>query len=74
MQCSLCKISSEEESETHLLKCSKIQENIGDAHDVIDLKNAKYENIFSNKIEDQVTITKIFAKVFKTKNILLTKL
>ena len=73
MKCSLCESSSEEESETHLLKCTKIHENI-DAKDVIVLKNAKYEHIFSNNIDDQVTITKIFAKVFKTRNILLTKL
>ena len=74
MQCSLCEITCEDESEIHLLKCTKILENIGNDTDVTNIQNAKYENIFSKNINDQVSITKIFAKVFKTKNILLTKL
>ena len=74
MQCSLCEIPCEDESEINLLKCTKILENIGNDTDVTNIQNAKYENIFSKNIDDQVSITKIFAKVFKTKNILLTKL
>ena len=64
----LCEIESEEESEKHLLTCSKIVEKLGHT---IEFKNACYENIFSANIEDQVTITKVFDKVFKTRNILL---
>ena len=66
----LCEIDSEEESEKHLLNCSKIVEKLG--HN-IDFKNACYDNIFSANIEDQVKITKVFDKVFKTRNILLSQ-
>ena len=68
MQCSLCENASEEESEMHLLKCIKISQNINPN---IDLKNASYKNIFSENIDDQVKITKIFDAVFRTKNSLL---
>ena len=67
MHCSLCRDESEEETELHLLKCSKI---IDEVKEDIDLTKAKYEDIFSNKIEDQVVITKIFCEVFKAKKLL----
>ena len=51
MQCSVCNDKNSEESEIHLLKCSKILENI-DSN--VDLKNAKYDNIFSDNLEDQI--------------------
>ena len=63
MQCSVCNEKNNEESEIHLLHCTIIIENIN-----IDLTNAKYENIFSDNLEEQTTITKIFNKVFKTGN------
>ena len=66
MSCNLCKNESEEESEIHLLKCPKILEEVD-----TDIHNAKYEDIFSDDIEKQLTITKIFMKVFKTKKVLL---
>ena len=70
MQCSLCEDENEEESEIHLLKCSKIEENISSN---INLATANYENIFGDNIEDQMAITKIFDLVFKTKDTLLTQ-
>ena len=71
MLCSLCKDESEEESEPHLLRCSKILSEVKNDIDVI---NAKYGNIFSDNIEDQVKITKIFSKVFKAKKVLTHKM
>ena len=65
MLCSLCKDESEEESEPHLLRCSKILSEVKNDIDVI---NAKYGNIFSDNIEDQVKTTKIFSKVLKQKS------
>ena len=71
MQCSLCEDENDEESEIHLLKCAKIIEKIGPN---VNLANARYENIFSDKIEDQVAITKVFDLVFKTKDVLMKQL
>ena len=70
MHCKLCKNVNEEESEIHLLKCDIITKNI--SHD-INLTSAKYENIFSENVEDQIQITKIFAEIFKLRNILLNQ-
>ena len=69
MQCRLCGDKNEEESETHLLKCDKIRENINSKYDLTD---ASYENIFSDNVEDQISITKIFNEVFKIRNTLLS--
>ena len=71
MYCSLCKDNTEEESEKHLLKCNKILETINDPCEVL---NSVYEDIFSNNMEDQVRISKIFAKVVKCRRILQSKL
>ena len=68
MYCSLCKNESEDESEIHLLKCSVIRQEIK-----IDITKASYEHIFSDNIDNQVYITKIFNQVFKTRKILLHK-
>ena len=54
--CSLCQDKSEEESEKHLLKCTKIIENLSDPAEI---ENAKYSDIFSSNLGDQVKITKI---------------
>ena len=70
MHCSLCEDKSVPESEMHLLKCPIIVADIGNE---IDLKNANYKDIFSNDIQKQVKITKIFDKVFKSRKILLAK-
>ena len=70
MQCSLCEDENEEESEIHLLKFEKIREKIGSKANLAD---ARYENIFSDNIDEQVAITKIFDQVFKTKKILMEK-
>ena len=66
MTCRLCKDTTEDESETHLLKCSKIIENVD-----IDLSNAQYENIYSDNLEEQISITKIFSAIFKARFLLL---
>ena len=51
-----------------MLNCKKILENIdGD----INVNDAKYEDIFSDKLEDQIFITKLFDKVLRTRDILL---
>ena len=68
MYCSLCKDESEEESEIHLLKCSVIRREIN-----MDISHAKYENIFSDNIEDQVSITKVYNQVIKTRKNLIHK-
>ena len=68
MKCSLCDNSTDDESEKHLLKCTKILEKIDNSSE---LQNARYENIFSQDIDEQVNITKIFDKVLKIRNILL---
>ena len=68
MKCRLCDNPNEDESEIHLLKCIKISENIESSSD---LSNATYEQIFSDNLEDQVSITKIFDLVFKTRRRLL---
>ena len=67
MLCSLCKDDSEEETELHLLKCPKI---LDETKDDIDITEAKYEDIFSNDLDDQVVITKIFKEVLKAKKLL----
>ena len=66
MQCTLCE--SDEESETHLLKCKTILDSLDNQTDI---QNASYEHIFSKNIDEQVSITKIFSKVLKKRNILL---
>ena len=71
MYCSLCKSNTEEESEKHLLQCNKILETIDDPCETL---NANYEDIFSVNLEDQIRITKIFAKVVKCRRILQNKL
>ena len=71
MICLLCKDENDEESEIHLLKCVKIIEKIGHKANLAD---ARYENIFSENIEDQLAITKTFDLVFKTKSILINQM
>ena len=62
MYCRICDNRTDEESEKHLLNCSEIIKNID-----IDITNAKYESIFSENIEEQISITKIFDSIFKTR-------
>ena len=70
MQCTLCDENSEEESESHLLQCTKIRANL-DLDTIMEIFDASYEQIFSQNIDQQIKITKIFAKVLKLRNILL---
>ena len=70
MQCSLCDETTEEESEKHLLKCTKFLDNLSDRTET---ENAIYEHIFSNDLQDQVTFTKVFSKVVKARHILQSK-
>ena len=69
MYCSLCKDESEEESEVHLLKCSKIIDEIK-----VNTINVKYEDIFNDDIEAQVTIVKLFSQVLKARKLLLNRM
>ena len=62
MFCRICDSKEEEESEKHLLKCAKLVKHLDKN---IDIANARYENIFSEKIEDQVSITKVYHSIFK---------
>ena len=66
MTCFLCQ--NDEDSERHLLKCPKILENIDNP---TDLENISYENIYSQNIDEQIIVSKIFDKIFKVRNILL---
>ena len=70
MTCSLCDDASQEETEIHLLKCKKITDQIKNNFDIA---NATYEDIFSESIEAQLHITKMFNEVFKMKKVLLHK-
>ena len=69
MQCSICQLDSMDESEQHLHQCSEIIKKIGTEFNLID---ANYEDIFSENIEDQVNITKIYKKIMKIKALHLT--
>ena len=66
MHCTLCEDNSEEESEAHLLKCTKILDKLDE-----DISNVSYEQIFSQNIDEQIKITKVFSKILKVRNILL---
>ena len=68
MKCSLCEDDSQEETEIHLLKCVKI---LAEIKNTLDITSAKYGDIFSENIEDQVTITKTFNEVLKIRKVLL---
>ena len=67
MYCSLCQDTSEEESERHLLKCTKILQKLSNPTEI---ENVSYSDIFSNNLGDQVKITKIFAKIVKARSLL----
>ena len=69
MQCTLCEDNSEEESEAHLLKCTKILNKLDGNNE--DILNASYEQIFSQNIDEQIKVTKVFSKILKVRNILL---
>ena len=70
MHCVLCNDKNTEESEIHLISCPKIIENV-DSN--LDMKNAKYENIFSDNLDDQIQKIKIFDKILRAKHILMKK-
>ena len=71
MKCRLCENDTEIESEEHYLKCTKILENIDNKEDIL---TAKYEDIFSNDIKKQISITKVFDKILKLRCKLLNNL
>ena len=62
MKCRLCDDDQEDESESHYLKCSKNLDKIDKKKEIL---NVKYKDIFSQHIEKQISITKIFDKIFK---------
>ena len=69
MQCRLCDDKNEEESERHLIKCSKIIQHYSGS--TVDLLNAKYEHIFSQNIEEQIEVSKVSNLILKTRSRLL---
>ena len=68
MRCRLCDDDQEIESEEHYLKCTKILQNFDNKEEI---SAAKYEHIFSQDIEKQISITKTFDKIFKIRTKLL---
>ena len=70
MSCKLCHDKNEEESEIHLLKCKIICENISSD---INLATTNYEHIFSENLDEQIQVVKIFDKIFKLRNKLLNQ-
>ena len=68
MYCRLCNDLTEEESERHLLKHIKI---INKIESNVDLSNANYDDIFSENVEDQASITRVYNSIFKTRSKLL---
>ena len=71
MQCRLCDDDKEIESEEHYLACKKFLENIDNKNELL---TVKYEHIFSADIEKQISITKIFDKIFKIRTKLMNNL
>ena len=76
MQCRLCGDKNEDESEKHLLNCQTIkqeQAKLTVDHNCAssELLNAKYEDIFSDNIEKQISITKKYDLIFKTRDSIL---
>ena len=71
MFCRICENQTEEESERHLLKCSKILNHLDKN---IDIANAKYESIYSDNLEEQVLITKVFHSILKIRLKLLNEM
>ena len=65
MKCTLCNVENEEESETHLMKCTEIVKEINKD---INVATASYADIFSDDIDDQLNITQIFDNILKIKN------
>ena len=63
MKCRICDDDESIDSEKHYLKCSKVIEHF-DANNE-DISNATYDDIFSEEIEKQISITKTFELVFK---------
>ena len=68
MQCRLCDDDKDIESEEHYLTCIKILQNIDNKNELL---GVKYEHIFSEDLEKQISITKIFDKIFKIRTKLL---
>ena len=68
MQCHLCDDDKDIESEEHYLTCIKILQNIDNKNELL---GVKYEHIFSEDLEKQISITKIFDKIFKIRTKLL---
>ena len=68
MKCRMCEDENSIDSEEHYLKCSKILENFDDNEDIL---NAKYEDIFSQNIDEQISITRIFETIFKIRQKIL---
>ena len=65
-QCDLC--NNAEETQQHLLDCQTIIDN---CEDLYNDSSVQYEDIFSQNPEKILKVTKLFAAVTKTRNILL---
>ena len=73
MRCRLCDDKNEEESEKHLLKCDKIIKELSSSQSLIDLSKSSHEQIFSDNIEEQTSIAKVYSFIVKTRVKLLTQ-
>ena len=67
MLCLLCE-DKQEESEEHLLVFKPIKNQV---RNECDLSEARYMDIFSGNISEQLKITKIFQKVLNAKKTLM---
>ena len=63
LNCDLC-TDNEIQSDNHLLQCSTIIEECSQLSSDI---SSEYEDIFSNDVQNQMKITKLYSAVFKTK-------
>ena len=66
MECRMCSLDTEEESEKHLMKCSEVLKKINNEFNLID---ANYLDIFSEDLSNQINITRIFEKIIKIKTL-----
>ena len=66
LNCNLCN-DDVIQSDNHLLQCSKI---IEECSELIRNNVLAHKQIFSNDVNKQLSITKLYSKVFKTKTLL----
>ena len=62
MQCRICNL--DEESERHLIQCTEVLKKMDEDFNFTEVD---YLDIFSQNLDNQITITKIFEKIMKVK-------